>query len=105
MSRTLLCILFLVISNVFMIFAWYGHLPFAKIDWFQKWGTLGIILISWFIALFEFAFMVPANKMLPTKNGNNYLVQTEIKSSGKPNLVELAQIKIVKNKYNEYICL
>ncbi len=47
----------LLISNIFMTFAWYGHLK-----------TLGnsplwtVILISWLIAFFEYCFMVPANR-------------------------------------------
>ena len=72
MSRTILCILLLVISNVFMTFAWYGHLQFSKLEWFQKWGTLGIILVSWGIALFEYAFMVPANKLGYIEQGGNF---------------------------------
>jgi len=53
----------LVISNIFMTLAWYGHLKLAEFKWFQKVGLIGIILISWGIALFEYCFMVPANKI------------------------------------------
>jgi uncharacterized protein (DUF486 family) len=53
----------LIISNLFMTFAWYGHLQFQKIDWLKNTGLIGIILISWFIALFEYAFQVPANRI------------------------------------------
>lgn len=63
MSRTLLSVLFLVISNVFMTFAWYGHLQFQKWGFLPKLGLFGLILVSWFIALFEYAFQVPANKL------------------------------------------
>lgn len=63
MSRTLLSVIFLIISNVFMTFAWYGHLQFQKWGFLNKLGLLGLILVSWFIALFEYAFQVPANKL------------------------------------------
>lgn len=53
----------LTISNLFMTFAWYGHLQFQKIDWLKATGLIGIVLISWFIALFEYMFQVPANRI------------------------------------------
>ena len=57
MSKSLLTILLLVVSNVFMTFAWYGHLKF-------KGAALWlVILVSWGIALFEYCFQVPANRI------------------------------------------
>ena len=53
----------LIISNLFMTFAWYGHLQFQKINWLKSTGLIGVILISWFIALFEYMFQVPANRI------------------------------------------
>ncbi len=53
----------LLLSNIFMTLAWYGHLKFAETKWFYKLGLFGIILISWAIAFFEYCFMVPANKL------------------------------------------
>ena len=50
-------ILLLVASNVFMTFAWYGHL---KQNDLSLWKA---ILISWGIAFFEYCLMVPANRM------------------------------------------
>ncbi len=50
-------ILLLVVSNVFMTFAWYGHL---KIDSRPLWA---LVLISWGIAFFEYWFAVPANRI------------------------------------------
>lgn len=56
-SATLLPIALLVASNVFMTFAWYGHLAFkSKPLWV-------VILASWGIALFEYCFAVPANRI------------------------------------------
>ena len=50
-------ILLLICSNVFMTIAWYGHLRFRG---FPLWG---VILCSWLIALPEYAFQVPANRI------------------------------------------
>lgn len=47
----------LVISNIFMTFAWYGHLKFKAAPLYA------VILISWGIALFEYIAHVPANRM------------------------------------------
>jgi uncharacterized protein (DUF486 family) len=53
----------LVCSNAFMTLAWYGHLKFSEWPWFSKLGLMAIVLISWGIALFEYCFQVPANRM------------------------------------------
>jgi uncharacterized protein (DUF486 family) len=50
--------LLLTISNIFMTFAWYGHLKFLK-----AYPLVAVIFISWGIALFEYAFQVPANRI------------------------------------------
>lgn len=50
-------IVLLTISNIFMTFAWYGHLKFSNKP------LLLAILASWFIALFEYIFQVPANRI------------------------------------------
>jgi uncharacterized protein len=47
----------LILSNVFMTFAWYGHLTYKSAP---LWA---VILISWGIALFEYVLMVPANRI------------------------------------------
>lgn len=50
-------IVLLTISNIFMTFAWYGHLRFKhKALWL-------VILVSWLIAFFEYCFQVPANRI------------------------------------------
>ena len=57
MFRYFLPIILLFISNIFMTFAWYGHLKYKNtILW-------AVILISWGIALFEYCFQVPANRI------------------------------------------
>ncbi|MEZ4705263.1 MAG: DMT family protein [Bdellovibrionota bacterium] len=57
MSTALKPILLLIVSNVFMTFAWYGHLKFKDRP------LLWVILISWLIAFFEYCLQVPANRM------------------------------------------
>jgi len=77
--KGVLTIVLLVISNVFMTLAWYGHLKFSEWKGFQKLGLISIILISWGIALFEYMFMVPANKMGYHGNGGPFsLLQLKV---------------------------
>lgn len=57
MIRAISPIILLLISNIFMTFAWYGHLKFrSSALWI-------VILASWGIALFEYCFQVPANRI------------------------------------------
>jgi len=65
-------ILLLVLSNTFMTLAWYGHLKFAEMKWFSKLGIVSIVLISWGIALFEYCFQVPANRIGYAGNGGPF---------------------------------
>ncbi|HOP73859.1 MAG TPA: DMT family protein [Bacillota bacterium] len=53
----MLTIVLLTISNIFMTFAWYGHLKFKDTPLFQ------VIIISWLIAFVEYCFQVPANRL------------------------------------------
>jgi uncharacterized protein (DUF486 family) len=53
-------VLLLVCSNVFMTLAWYGHLKFKFLE---GRSLLIVILVSWGIALLEYCFMVPANRL------------------------------------------
>jgi hypothetical protein len=50
-------IVLLIISNIFMTFAWYGHLRFRSEALWK------VILVSWAIAFFEYCFQVPANRI------------------------------------------
>lgn len=69
----------LILSNVFMVIAWYGHLKFSEWKWFSKLGLISIILISWAIALFEYMFQVPANKIGFNQNGGPFsLIQLKV---------------------------
>lgn len=62
-------LILLTISNIFMTFAWYGHLKFK--------GTAlwVVILVSWGIALFEYCFQVPANRI-----GHEYFDAAQLKT-------------------------
>ena len=53
----------LVISNVFMTFAWYGNLKLEEMKITTSWPLILIILASWGVALFEYSFMIPANRI------------------------------------------
>ena len=69
MLRQLLPVLLLTISNIFMTFAWYGHLKY-------KGSALWVvILVSWGIALFEYCFQVPANRI-----GHEYFTAAQLKT-------------------------
>lgn len=57
MSPKILPIVFLLVSNVFMTFAWYGHLKFENKPLYV------VILVSWLIAFAEYCFAVPANRI------------------------------------------
>lgn len=59
----------LLLSNVFMTFAWYGHLKFKAVP------LVVVILASWGIALFEYCFQVPANRI-----GHGYFSAAELKT-------------------------
>ncbi len=72
MKRILLTIGLLVVSNIFMTLAWYGHLKFKQIGWLNSLGLVSIILISWGIALFEYSFQVPANRIGYSENGGPF---------------------------------
>jgi len=70
--KSVYTITLLVISNVFMTIAWYGHLKFKDINWFRSLGLPAIILISWGVALFEYSFQVPANRIGYAENGGPF---------------------------------
>jgi uncharacterized protein (DUF486 family) len=74
MIKALFTILLLIASNVFMTLAWYGHLRFNEWKWYTKWGILSVILVSWGIALFEYIFQVPANKIGFEGNGGSFII-------------------------------
>ena len=66
MTKALYPIILLTISNVFMTFAWYGHLKHKNAALWL------VVLISWGIAFFEYCFQVPANRIGFTENGGPF---------------------------------
>lgn len=79
MNVKLLTIILLVISNVFMTFAWYGHLKLQSAGLTTNWPLYAVILLSWGMALVEYIFMIPANRMGFADNGGPYsLIQLKV---------------------------
>ena len=77
--KSLYTILLLVLSNTFMTFAWYGHLKFKEIKWFEALPLVAVVLISWGVALFEYFFQVPANRIGFRENGGPFsLVELKV---------------------------
>ena len=73
-------ILLLIVSNIFMTCAWYGHLKMRQqFSWFDHLQLFGVILFSWFLALFEYCFQVPANRIGFRDNGGPFsLMQLKV---------------------------
>jgi uncharacterized protein len=62
-----------------MTFAWYGHLKLQEMKITSSWPLILIILFSWGIALFEYMFQVPANRLGFSGNGGPFtLVQLKV---------------------------
>lgn len=69
----------LVLSNVFMTFAWYGHLRFSDDKKLSGWGWLMLVLVSWGIAFFEYCLQVPANRIGFKEHGGPFsLVELKV---------------------------
>ena len=69
----------LIVSNIFMTFAWYGHLKLQEMKISTHWPLFAVILFSWGIALFEYTFQVPANRIGFQGNGGPFtLVQLKV---------------------------
>lgn len=70
MKNIIITVILLIISNIFMIFAWYGHLKLQDMKVITDNTPLYVvILISWGIALIEYCFMIPANRIGFVGNG------------------------------------
>ena len=72
-------IILLILSNVFMTLAWYGHLKLQETGVASKWPLLGVIAFSWGIAFFEYCCQVPANRLGFRDNGGPFnLIQLKV---------------------------
>ncbi len=79
LQSSLITVGLLIVSNVFMTFAWYGHLKLQQVGVSTNWPLYVVILFSWGIALAEYAFQVPANKIGFIENGGPFtLMQLKV---------------------------
>lgn len=80
MKPAVLTVILLIVSNVFMTFAWYGHLKLQQMKLIgSDTPLIFIILLSWSLALVEYCFMVPANRMGFIGNGGTFtLMQLKV---------------------------
>ncbi len=77
--NALITIGMLIISNIFMTFAWYGHLKLQASGISSNWPLWLVIIFSWGIALAEYSFQVPANRIGFVGNGGPFtLMQLKI---------------------------
>ena len=69
----------LILSNIFMTLAWYGHLKLQQTGVSSNWPLIGVIAFSWGIAFFEYCCQVPANRIGFQGNGGPFsLVQLKV---------------------------
>ena len=72
LSRGVGAIALLICSNLFMTLAWYGQVMFKSR--FERIGIMAVIGISWLVALFEYCFMVPANRLGSVEYGGPFSI-------------------------------
>ena len=79
MQQGIWTVIMLIFSNVFMTFAWYGHLKLQEMKVSTGWPLILIILFSWGIAFFEYCLTVPANRIGFQGNGGPFnLMQLKV---------------------------
>ncbi len=80
MSKILLTLALLIVSNSFMTLAWYGNLKLQEMKIIsQNTSIVLIVLISWCVALLEYSFLIPANRIGSEINGGPFsLVQLKV---------------------------
>lgn len=77
--KVLYTIALLIVSNIFMTFAWYGHLKLQETKAISNWPLYAVVLFSWGIALAEYSFQIPANRIGFQGNGGPFsLMQLKI---------------------------
>lgn len=77
--KGLFTVLLLVVSNIFMTFAWYGHLKLQEMKISTGWPVFAVILFSWGLAFFEYCAQVPANRIGFAENGGPFnLMQLKV---------------------------
>lgn len=79
MWNGIITVLLLLVSNVIMTLAWYGHLRLQQMHVTDGWPLIGIIVLSWGMAFFEYSFMIPANRIGYSENGGPFsLIQLKV---------------------------
>ena len=79
MMSAIITLVLLVVSNVFMTFAWYGHLKLQSTGISANWPLYAVILFSWGIALLAYCCQVPANRIGFEGNGGPFsLLQLKV---------------------------
>jgi len=80
MKNAILTVCLLIVSNIFMTFAWYGHLKLQQMKIISSNTPLyAVILLSWGIALAEYSCQVPANRIGFAGNGGAFsLMQLKV---------------------------
>ena len=79
MNPKIATFLLLIVSNVYMTIAWYGHLKLQESGVAKNWPLYVVILFSWGIALAEYSFMIPANRIGYVGNGGPFsLMQLKV---------------------------
>jgi hypothetical protein len=77
--KALYTVLLLIVSNIFMTFAWYGHLKLQEMKISTSWPLFAVIMLSWGLAFFEYCFQVPANRLGFHENGGPFsLMQLKV---------------------------
>ncbi len=79
MKEGIFTVLLLILSNIFMTFAWYGHLKLQEMRVSTGWPLILVILFSWGLAFFEYCAQVPANRIGFQGNGGPFnLIQLKV---------------------------
>ena len=80
MTKIILTLVLLIISNSFMTLAWYGNLKLQDMKLISpNTSIIVIVLISWCVALLEYSFLIPANRIGSDINGGPFsLVQLKV---------------------------
>lgn len=79
MKTVIITVLLLVLANVFMTVAWYGHLKLQTAGISTNWPLYAIVFLSWGIALIEYFLQVPANRIGFDGNGGPFsLIQLKV---------------------------
>ena len=80
MTKAIITLALLVISNTFMTLAWYGNLKLQEMKLISpNTSIVAIVFISWCVALLEYSFLIPANRIGSEINGGPFsLVQLKV---------------------------